>query len=780
VIVFWMFVAPTTDDDGYYAAMARNSVLSGEVGNYYQLYDQSFTPFTWFYRALGWWQQLVGNAAVLQRIPAAVFGVVTFLALRRFVALAMSEWAPENRRVRALTHAVLAVVFLAWWVPQDMGVRPETVVAMCGSLTMLTVLVAGRRSQPALAWLAFAVAGLGFTAHPTGFTLLAPLLAGLPLLWPIVRVPGDRIGTVVRAFAVASGGMVALLVAFADGALRDFIRGQAIFLALQAQEAWYTEFGRYGFLLSQIPMGNFAKRAVILICIVALVWFAVLLAAARARRVAVPVPLWFAGSTTALAFAALWVTPSKWTHHFGALAGVGPAFLALLLVTAVPLTRRVLRDAKLPHGIVAAAGASFVVAIALGWHGPNQWPYASLAGMRRPDLPPAVANIPLDSLALWAVVIVVAGVLLVGAAKLEGQDSLRPAALTAVPVVVVASLAGTTLYTVGTFGAGAAAGVPPESVWAQGLADPAGTRCGAAGVVRVLDPATASTLPLAPGQPAPPPPVGFVPGAGYYEGNRPQGPAGDQVWGSLVARDGQGPERTNGQMTTAWYTLPQGLTGGAAVTVLAAGMLDNGNTLTAVYGRTAPDSSVSVIEENHGTQAEEQQLLTGSVHSTSWRTFTLYPPPGADVVRLEAVDATGGIGGWLAFGAPALERPVTLSSSLPAAAPVAVAWQSAFAYPCQRQPTIVDGITEAPQYAVLWGTDALAGLADGAWQAGRGGAFGQVSRTQSVQQLAVVPGVDPAIQVYVLHSDFARAAYSVSETRRTVLGASIDNGMSNP
>ena len=103
------------------------------------------------------------------------------------------------------------------------------------------------------------------------------------------------------------------------------------------------------------------------LCLVALVWFAVLAVAARTRRVALPTPLWLTGSTTALAFAALWLTPSKWTHHFGALAGVGSAFLALFLVLAVPITRSVLDSHRLPVGVVAAAGVSFVVAIALGW-----------------------------------------------------------------------------------------------------------------------------------------------------------------------------------------------------------------------------------------------------------------------------------------------------------------------------------------------------------------------------------------------------------------------------
>ncbi|MGH4009696.1 MAG: arabinosyltransferase domain-containing protein, partial [Pseudonocardiaceae bacterium] len=95
VIVFWMFVAPATDDDGYFAAQARNSVISGEVGNYYQFYDQSFTPFTWFYQALGWWQQLAGYAPVAQRAPALVCGLLTWVVLRRFGATAPREWRCE-------------------------------------------------------------------------------------------------------------------------------------------------------------------------------------------------------------------------------------------------------------------------------------------------------------------------------------------------------------------------------------------------------------------------------------------------------------------------------------------------------------------------------------------------------------------------------------------------------------------------------------------------------------------------------------------------------------
>ena len=444
VIGFWTLVAPATDDDGYYAAMARNSRISGAVGNYYQLYDQNFTPFTWFYYVLGWWQGVVGNAPVLQRLLAVAFGLITWVLLRRFAADAMVETAPDRPWVRSACHAMLAAVFLAWWLPQDMGVRPEGVVCVCAAAAMHAVLVAWRRERLAVAWLAFALAGLGFAAHPTGFTLLAPLLAGLPLLWRLVAVPGAAMATTLRALAVASGGMVAPLLAFADGGLRDFLRGQQIFLSIQAQESWATEIQRYSFLLSQIPMGNYAKRAAVLLCLVSLAWFAVLAGAARMRRVQLPVTLWLSGSTTALAFAALWLTPSKWTHHFGALAGVGSAFLALFLVLAVPTVRSVLGMWRPPFGLVAGVVGSYVLAIALSWHGPNQWPYAWLDGVRRPTFTPAIKHVLLDSPLLWLLVLVVVVGVLVASSRVVGSRDPRLNVLRAVPILVAISLVGTT------------------------------------------------------------------------------------------------------------------------------------------------------------------------------------------------------------------------------------------------------------------------------------------------------------------------------------------------
>jgi hypothetical protein len=136
---------------------------------------------------------------------------------------------------------------------------------------------------------------------------------------------------------------------------------------------------------------------------------------------------------------------------------------------------------------------------------------------------------------------------------------------------------------------------------------------------------------------------------------------------------------------------------------------------------------------------------------------------------------SGVISGWLAFSAPVAAEAVPLATFLPRDAPVALAWPIAFAYPCQRQPGIVNGITEPAAFAVLWGnTGALSGFSDGAWQAFRGGAFAQVPRSQSVLALATVPPVDPDVQVYVFGSPLGRDRYTLTEDRRTVGGASTD------
>jgi hypothetical protein len=748
-LVLWLVVAPATDDDGYFATQARNAAHSGDVGNYFQLYDQSFAPFTWAYQGLSWWQQLAGYAPVAQRVPALVAGLLTWLVLRRVLAMVLAA-APGSRRRDRIARAALAVTFLGWWLPYDMGVRPEGVVALCAAATLHLVLVAGDRERLVAAWAACAVAGAGFVAHPSGVVALAPLVAGLPLLGRCVWVPGDRTATILRGLAVGSGGVTALVLGFADGALRDFLRGQVVTESVYPQDGWAEELERYAFLLDQIPMGSYAKRAAVLACLVALGWFAVLALVARARRVAVPAPLLVAGAATALGFGSLAITPSKWTHHFGSLAGVGSVFLAGILVLGVPLARAALDGRRVPLPLALAVAASVVVTAALAWRGPNSWPYAWLDGMPSAYRPPALGDIALDDPLLWALVLAAAAAALVLVRRLGRREAL----LCVAPAVVALSLAASTTYLLSTFTAAAVAGTPRDSVWAGSFADPTGRSCVVGDALRVLDPFTARPLPGV--GPAGPSGI-FVVDGGYYPANAPQGTAARRVWGSHVGRDGRSADEPTGTMTTGWYRLPV-IPGERRVAVIAAGTLDRGNALTAVYGA--------------GSETVGAQPLTDTAASPSWRTFTLAPPAGADTVRIEATDALAGVHGWLAFSAPVVARPVAVSELVPPTAPVALAWQVAFGFPCLRPSTVVHGLTEPPTFGVLRGAQPLGGLGDIAWLGGRGGVFAQVLHTQSALQLATVAPADPYLQVYVFDTPLARDAYTLTTTPRSVAGAS--------
>ena len=170
-------------------------------------------------------------------------------------------------------------------------------------------------------------------------------------------------------------------------------------------------------------------------------------------------------------------------------------------------------------------------------------------------------------------------------------------------------------------------------------------------------------------------------------------------------------------------------------------------------------------------------MLTDAAHDPSWRTLTLEPTAGADLVRLVGVDAASVVNGWLAFSAPVVARPVALAEFLPRDAPVALGWPLAFGWPCQRQPGIVNGITEPAAFGVLWGASGpLSGFSDGAFQPSRGGAFAQLSRSQSVLELATVEPVDPNVQVVVFGSPLGRDRYTLIENRRTESGTSTDVG----
>jgi len=755
----WVAIAPMTDDDGYYSAMARNAAETGFVGNYYQMWNQSFTPFDWLWQVLSLWQRLGGDSVVWLRLPALAGGLVTWFAIRSFTTTVGNAAGVMTRR---WSGYVLAVTFLSWWLPYCMGVRPETVVAMFASLAVLLVAQAVESGRLSRAALAAALGGVGVAAHPTGFVVLAPLLVALPALWRLQRAAHGLRGALIRAAAVLASATPAGIAAFADGTWHDFVAGQARFQAVETPLNWSNEQLRYQFLLSDIAMGSYAKRVPILLALTLLVWFLVLHVAARVGRTPLPRRTSFAGWCLVASFILLWLTPSKWTHHFGSLSGVGPAFITLLLVTGIPAVRQLAqRHGKL--GVIPWLFAgSLIPPITLSLQGLNIWAYWWDLGMPYPGQAPTLRHVPLGS----------PGVILAafaGAAALVGiwirrSPQHRPVrGFLVSALVILGVLGGTVVYLVETFGVSAAKTMSSYSPGSANLKDPLG--CSASKAVSVYDDRTARALETAVPTVAANEQSPFVSGGGYWPGSRPPGYAGDgphrEVWGSLTDKR----EATTGDYASDWYALPKTFATGDRVVTFLSGRADGASTLTVEFGRRTDSGVTSVLERRVGD----------SENTTGWRAHILAGaddvPVGADVVRLLAHDGETTNGGWLAFTAPEKQELVSLDQYIPAHAAVTVSWQFALLFPCMDQLKVQHGITQPPAYAITWPSSVL--LSDITWQVNRGGLTGTATRLGSMVSPASYLTDSPDVnwgKIYRFRYQYSPSAYNLSVERDVVPG----------
>jgi Mycobacterial cell wall arabinan synthesis protein/EmbC C-terminal domain/Arabinosyltransferase concanavalin like domain len=701
VLAVWTVIGPLTDDDGFATTIARNAALTGNPGNYYRWWNAAETPFALGEQLLAPFTQL-SVAPLWLRLPSTALGMATWFVLSRGILGAALPATAGTVRIRALA----AVCLLAAWLPFNLGVRPEPYVAT--GLAGVLALLWRARGLASLGWAAL-VAGLTIPFSPSGLLVAAPVLMFAPRIVRMLR-DGARSRTevatrVLLLCAVAALGLTAI---FADQTWDGLVTATRWHNFFGPALPWYHEPDRYSYLLGTDQDGSATKRVPVLLTLVLLpvVAAALLIRAEAASPDCLAARL---AGVVVTALALLWLTPSKWSHHFGALAGLFAAFDVVAVSLLLRRTRLPILDrGSVAVGLAGTAGVAGAAGLAFagsnGWWQPAAYDVPWAIGPVRP------LALPLDSAVLWI------GALALGYALLSAPDTLvalrvmrggahRGAAghsrvLVAAPALLAVAASGTAVAVLlGSFLA-APLRRPAGSLAMANLRQLAGdSSCGLADDVQVLP--DGAVLPLAENSPGRQ--DGFIALGGFDPGSPPPDPPGTgmstQLWGSLV----RGPQST-GSLTSPWFRLPTlGPADGVGVSV--SGRTDRGNKLTLEFGRSLGARVLPLGEQTpFDLVKQDQDRLDGPLDYRPWRSIGLDAaelPPHADRVRINAVDASTDPDGWLAVTAPRLRSVAGLSEFLATHGPVLVSWPQAFLFPCVHNiPRVAGGLAEAPRTVI--------------------------------------------------------------------------------
>ncbi len=701
VLAGWAIIGPLTDDDGFATTIARNAAHSGNVGNYYRWWNASETPFALSEQLLAPLTE-VSLAPLWLRLPSTVLGVATWFVLSRGVLGAALPAVAGTVRIRLLA----AVCLLAAWLPFNLGVRPEPYVAL--GVTSVLALLWRARGLAALGWAAL-VAGLTVPVSPAGLLVAAPVVVFAPRIVAIVRGSArGRSEVLARVLLLCCIAAVSLTAIFADQTWDGLVSATRWHTFFGPSLPWYHEPDRYWFLLGHDQDGSATKRVPVLLTLALLPVVAALLARRAEPGGADSAAARLAG-VVVTALTLLWLTPSKWSHHFGALAGLFASFLvvavALLLRRArEPVTDRVARS-------VGVAGAALVaVAAGLAFAGPNAWWQPAVYDVPWAAGPVRPIGLPLDSALLWIGVLAALRPVSGDASGHSHRHSRvihtragLGQALVAAPAMLTVAVTGTAVAVL--LGSFLAAPVrrPAGSLALVNLHRlTGGPFCGLADSIQVL-PDGAVLVPDSSGATVSGRLDGFAALAGFDPAAPPPNPPGTgisaELWGSLIG----GPQNT-GTMTSPWFRLPAlGPASGVAVSV--SGRTDGGNKLVLEFGRAGPAGVMTLgARVPFDRVRPNQDHLSGPLDYRPWRSIGLDAaqiPAGADRVRIRAVDATTDPDGWLAVTGPRLRNVVGFNEFLAGRGPVLVSWPQAFLFPCVRDIVgVADGLADAPRVVI--------------------------------------------------------------------------------
>ncbi|MFE7743673.1 arabinosyltransferase domain-containing protein [Nocardia sp. NPDC057455] len=426
-LALWHVIGANTSDDGYILNMARASEHAGYMANYYRWFAVPEAPFGWSYEVLAWMAR-ISDASLWMRLPTLLAGIICWLVISREVLPRLG--ARVRRDKVALWTAGL--VFLAFWLPYDNGLRPEPLIAAGALLTWCSIeraIATGRLLPAAVAVL---IAAFSLAAGPTGLICIAALIAGSrPVLLIIIKrargvIPArtgpaadaaaagsaeaaaavnapataretSRAGAAFRFAALLAPGLAAgtlvLAVIFADQTLATVLEATRVRTIVGPNVAWFDERTRWDSLLMLSPDGSLARRFGVLVMLLCLL--VCVLQVLRKGRI----PGTSRGPSVrilGIVFASLFLmmfTPTKWTHHFGVYAGLAGSLAAL---AAVAVGSNGIRSPR--NRALFAAAVLFLLAVT--FTGSNGWWYVSSYGVPWWDKAPLIAGKGLSTLFL--------------------------------------------------------------------------------------------------------------------------------------------------------------------------------------------------------------------------------------------------------------------------------------------------------------------------------------------------------------------------------------------
>ncbi|MEV0947148.1 arabinosyltransferase domain-containing protein [Rhodococcus sp. NPDC049939] len=777
-LVLWHIIGANTSDDGYILGMARASEHSGYMANYFRWFGVPEAPFGWSYELLALMAN-VSTASMWMRLPTLLAGLLCWMLISREVIPRLGVAVRHNRT--ALWTGGL--VFVAFWLPYNNGLRPEPVIAVGALLTWCSVeraIATGRLLPAAVAVL---IAAFSLAAGPSGLICVAALLAGGRPIFQIMITRARQVGLAPQIMPILAAGTVVLVVVFADQTLATVRESTRVRSAVGPNVAWFDERQRWDALLSITPDGSLARRfgvLVMLLCVVVCV--VLILRKGRVPGAAVGPSRRILG----IVFASLLLmmfTPTKWTHHFGVYAGLAGSVAVL---TAVGIGAASVRSKR--NQTLFTAGILFI--LALTFTGSNSFWYVSSYGVPWFDQPPMIGGKGFSTVFLGlAVLAVLLAAWFHVQEPFETEQKKQPderyaRILAASPLTIAA--AAVVLFQVLSLLKGAVEQYPAYSIAKSDIESVGGDTCGLAEEVLVETDPTSALLPLltpvtdldGAGAFGATDAVGFTPGGvppdlstgselvavgdadtvdtANYQTTSSETGGGDEaivgINGSTVALPfGLDPARTpvlgsyqpggrqqSTSIITGWYGLPERSDDAPILTISVAGRIHSvdavgfvtpGQTLSVEYGFAEPDGTVTQL-------GSVDPIDIGP--APEWRNVRVpldQIPTDANTVRLIAEDPGTDPDPWLAITPPRVPKMQTLQTVVGSVDPVLVDWAVGLAFPCQRPFDHRYGVAEVPHWRIL--PDRTNAQVTNGWQDEFGGGpLGWIDQLLSARTLA--------------------------------------------